>query len=538
MASFKPQTVALCLLAVAATSLSAPWPQVSRHATHRTRSVRRRDSVSAIQVEIFHPPSTYETFGTAGIDHPLSKRAEATLEESAISFVQSRRGIPVETITYHSGFDGQVASHAYVRQSLNNISFANAVANVAFNKDHKIVAFGSSFVNITNFHAPSPSPSIPLAKAISIAESTLNGAYNPDVHPSPTLSYLVISDGSVSLVHSMQIENEETGMWYNAYVDAHSGELRSVVDFVMQASYLGLPYSELVPAQGFQTIVNPMDNFSSPLGWHSDGNNSYTATTGNNALAFKTIQTMLTSQSSNGLNFIYPQDPTVSPSTQGNVDAARTNAFYLVNMVHDISYRYGFTETSFNFQVNNFGKGGKGSDEIQINVQSNAGINNADFATPPDGQFGKMRQFLWYYSSPERDGSLENDIVIHENTHGITNRMTGGGSATCLQTLEAGGLAEGWSDAMADWSSQISATVPDFAFGTYVVNSPAGMRTHPYSINSTINPLMYADIASLNEPHYIGEIWANTLHNVYVALVESYGFSKTAHTDPTGTEGN
>lgn len=51
--------------------------------------------------------------------------------------------------------------------------------------------------------------------------------------------------------------------------------------------------------------------------------------------------------------------------------------------------------------------------------------------------------YLWDYTSPERDGSLENDIITHENTHGMTNRLVGGGTAACLQTLEAGGLGEG-----------------------------------------------------------------------------------------------
>lgn len=31
-----------------------------------------------------------------------------------------------------------------------------------------------------------------------------------------------------------------------------------------------------------------------------------------------------------------------------------------------------------------------------------------------------------------RDGALENDIVAHENTHGTTNRMTGGGNSLNL----------------------------------------------------------------------------------------------------------
>lgn len=36
-------------------------------------------------------------------------------------------------------------------------------------------------------------------------------------------------------------------------------------------------------------------------------------------------------------------------------------------------------------------------------------------------------------------------------THGITNRLTGGGTGRCLQTTEAGGMGEGWSDALAEY---------------------------------------------------------------------------------------
>ncbi|KAF8952902.1 putative extracellular elastinolytic metallo proteinase precursor, partial [Flammula alnicola] len=35
-----------------------------------------------------------------------------------------------------------------------------------------------------------------------------------------------------------------------------------------------------------------------------------------------------------------------------------------------------------------------------------------------------------------------------------------------------------------------------------------------------------------------GEIWANMLYNVYAALVGVHGWSATARTNPTGTEGN
>ncbi len=50
--------------------------------------------------------------------------------------------------------------------------------------------------------------------------------------------------------------------------------------------------------------------------------------------------------------------------------------------------------------------------------------------------------------------------------------------------------------------------------------------------------LLKACFFSLNGLIGIGEIWANTLHNVYAALVAAYGWSSTAKTNPAGSEGN
>ena len=105
---------------------------------------------------------------------------------------------------------------------------------------------------------------------------------------------------------------------------------------------------------------------------------------------------------------------------------------------------------------------------------------------------------------PRRDGALENDIVIHEYTHGITNRMTGGGTGRCLQTTEAGGMGEGWSDAMAEyvcyhrflchiflmnsscsWTEQTS-NIRDYIMGQWVTNDSAGIRSRPYSTSSYV----------------------------------------------------
>lgn len=86
-----------------------------------------------------------QTFGS-GIDHPLRKRADATVGDAAVAFMESHLGVKVDNVNVRSTSEHSEAKHAYVQQKLNGLPVANAVANVAFNKDDRVVAFGSSFV--------------------------------------------------------------------------------------------------------------------------------------------------------------------------------------------------------------------------------------------------------------------------------------------------------------------------------------------------------------------------------------------------------
>ncbi|KAF8812181.1 hypothetical protein BYT27DRAFT_7087926, partial [Phlegmacium glaucopus] len=142
------------------------------------------------------------------------------------------------------------------------------------------------------------------------------------------------------------------------------------------------------------------------------------------------------------------------------------------------------------------------------------------------------------------DSSMDNGIIIHELTHGLTICMTGGGTTSTLSTSEARGLVEGWLDAMADWAYQTyeSAAIKDYAHTVYASGKEKGNHLHPYStskcmhneyptsslmiyiLHRVINPLRYWD--------------ANIFHNIHAALVDKYRFSKTAMTDPDSTEGN
>ncbi|GLB35467.1 putative peptidase M36 family protein [Lyophyllum shimeji] len=524
----------LLIAVYASPAHAAPWHHHARHSTHRVRHVGRE-----LEVKAFYPSSTYHTFGE-GIDQPVpqgytNSSTPLALDYSAIAFVQSQLGVDATQVGYRSGFTREDGDFAYVHQFHDGVPFANAVANIAW-KNGKVVAFGSSFVDMNSTSNIADSkPTLDVNSVIPTAEAALDGEFL-NSQP-PTVEYLVNEDGSVALTHVIQIQNDTAGTWYEAFVCAHTGKLLSVTNFVAHASYTVLPIHKETFPEGEETLINPQDTLASPFGWQStNGRTQSTTTSGNNVQAFvgKTFST----QTSAGQNFNVNYDATKDPKVASNRAAATNNAFYVINTVHDFTYRYGFTESAFNFQDNNFGKGGKGSDRVHISVQDSSGTNNANFATPPDGQNGKCRMYIWDYTTPKRDGTMENDIPVHEMTHGVTNRMTGGGTARCLQTTVAGGLGEGWSDAMADWVSQKSATVADFVLGQWVTNQPGGIRTYPYSTDPSVNPLKYSSAKGLTEVHRIGEVWANMLHNVYAALVADCGFSTTALTNPDTTEGN
>jgi hypothetical protein len=248
-----------------------------------------------------------------------------------------------------------------------------------------------------------------------------------------------------------------------------------------------------------------------------------TVTTGNNAEAYLDTNADNLPDANNGTNlsnghatsptqnFTFPFSTTVDPRTQQA--AVVTNLFYFNNVMHDFSYRLGFTETSGNFQTNNFGRGGTGNDSVRAEAQDGSGTNNANFATPPDGQRPRMQQFLFTAPAPDRDSSLDSDVVYHEYGHGISNRLIGNGS-TALQGTQSGAMGEGWGDY---WATTIN---NDGVMGEYVtVNATRGVRRAAYTVPAAAVHDSYADVCAGGcEVHNDGEVWAATLWDLRTQL--------------------
>jgi extracellular elastinolytic metalloproteinase len=172
-----------------------------------------------------------------------------------------------------------------------------------------------------------------------------------------------------------------------------------------------------------------------------------------------------------------------------------------------------------------------GNDMVILNTQDGSGTNNANFATPPDGQSGRMRMYIWDKSTPKRDSSFEAGVVIHEYTHGVSNRLTGGpANSNCLNALESGGMGEGWGDFMAT-AIRLKASdtrAKNYPMGAWINNSPAGIRAYPYSTSLTTNPHVYTDVNSLTKVHAIGTVWATMLYEVMWNLIDKYGKNDAA----------
>ncbi|EJT98263.1 hypothetical protein DACRYDRAFT_24721 [Dacryopinax primogenitus] len=373
----------------------------------------------------------------------------------------------------------------------------------------------------------------------------------------------------LNLVWHLTVPMEDNA--YEAFMSAtRANRLISVVDWVSDA-YVPIPkpgkeknpvynvwaWGVNDPSEGNRSLVSGYDKTASPAGWHAmpssaspysadkkpkvpeddeDPIMNFTTTWGNNVFAHENLdgrnEWEFNQRPDAGSEMIFDYNYLPAKNFTGTnpreyLNLSITQLFYTANMIHDIYYRYGFDEKSGNFQQFNFGKGGKGNDAVICNAQDGSGYNNANFMTPPDGQNGKMRMYVWNTAKPWRDGDLEAGIVIHEYSHGLSTRLTGGpANSGCLGWGEAGGMGEGWGDFYAT-TIRSTSTYQDYAMGSWAANRPQGIRNFIYSLNMTVNPSTYK---TLDEPgywgvHAIGEVWAQILWIVENRLIKVHGFN-------------
>ena len=134
--------------------------------------------------------------------------------------------------------------------------------------------------------------------------------------------------------------------------------------------------------RGLVTLT-AMDDFASPDGWITDGDNE---TRGNNVDAHldrndDNVADLPRPAGNPSRVFDFPLDLTAAPANYGQ--AATVQLFYWDNWMHDALYQFGFTEAAGNFQTDNFGRGGLGNDAVQADAQDGLSLNDGRHATTP-----------------------------------------------------------------------------------------------------------------------------------------------------------
>jgi hypothetical protein len=348
-----------------------------------------------------------------------------------------------------------------------------------------------------------------------------------------TISCNIVGDHSMH-VHSnaiVETENcEDSKVASKITVTALTHEESMVPTYEVFALPLRSPYSG-----GRTNVVNPANAVASPLGWHDDGSSTFTRTQGNNVRCYDDDDNTNSPSNVNdyaeggaGLVFQFPLQstngagqPVYSNGSQSE-DAAVSHLFYLSNIIHDIIFQFGMDEAGGAFQEDNFGNGGVGGDSVNAEAQDGLGTCNANFGTPADGGNPRMQM----YTCGNRDASFDNEVVIHEYAHGISNRLTGGpGASGCLGNQEQ--MGEGWSDYYGLMFTMTNTEAGDDArgMGNWLdgggING-GGIRTHPYSTDFSENPHTYGDINSEVAPHGVGSVWAMMIWEMTWEIMNKY----------------
>ncbi|MGH2730289.1 MAG: M36 family metallopeptidase [Actinomycetota bacterium] len=498
------------------------------------------------------------------------------------------------TDAYRSDHNG--VTHVYLGQQLHGLEVAGANMTVNITRHGNVLYVGSRFIRGLEASASgrvelgalqalgSAAAHLGLratediriiGQETGVERTTLMSDGGISISPIPArLVYQPVSPGRIRLAWDLEIEELSELHWWKVSVDATTGEILAVHDYVTNdnmaatkaavshrpraaqrvpafavrgrardgAAYRVYPLPLESPNDGRRKLIkNPADRRASPFGWHdTDGDRGpeFTTTRGNNVHAYtdylgvgNTALPLMDADGGEELIFDFPADHSQPPHLHR--EAAITNLFYWNNVIHDVFYRYGFDEAAGNFQVNNYDRGGRDADYVQAEAQDGGGVNNANFGTPPDGQRPRMQMYVWPNTGRRAvyDGDFDAGVIIHEYGHGISNRLTGGPrKADCLAGIQEQG-GEGWSDflAIALTARKGDRGADPRGLGTYVLGQESrkekGIRPTPYTTNMTLNPSTYDTIKTAAVPHGVGYVWASMLWEVYWNLVEKHGFN-------------
>jgi extracellular elastinolytic metalloproteinase len=361
------------------------------------------------------------------------------------------------------------------------------------------------------------------------------------------------------------ITSPASGDMYLHIVDAATGRVLYRRDLVQSDSGQVWEYYPGAPAGGAQVqqTLSGLANGSrtldgNPAHVYSDVNDDDAAQQTEEIKPTKKGQFSYPLQSFNSIGapcsatFICSWDFNTPNSWQANRAQNGVQVYYYLGKFHDhlAAAPIGFTRAAGNFEAVD-------GDAIQANSDDGANLanglpdslhtDNANMATPPDGIPPRMQMYLFRDPADNTDpflpsnGGDEADVIYHEFTHGLSNRLVVDalGNST-LGNIQAGSMGEAWSDWYAmDFLNNLgfqpdTAADGEVRIGQYVGLGQDLIRTQPMdcpvksksaachgTAGAGSGGYTYGDfghIRGVPEVHADGEIWGETLWDLRTAL--------------------
>ncbi|KAI8055355.1 Fungalysin metallopeptidase-domain-containing protein [Syncephalis plumigaleata] len=425
-------------------------------------------------------------------------------------------------------------AHVYFKQYIGGIEVTNGNIGVTVADSGLIIAYSDvSFKANKAKLAPWQFTFKELQEAqlalisLPVSPPPVNLAIEPQKRADKSASFVIKDPIVTRQVYIINEEYNAIPAWrVNVQVGPHpfiihvTADGKAVLTFAKReysASYSVVPlgYSDATSAKQLVKVVNPHDPKASPNGWHSLNGRPTQELQGSNAYVriIRDLEKGKTVTANSATDdYIYPFDP--NGSVQANEQAALSSVFYHVNIMHDINVNYGFTPSTGNFEsgTGTYPDGKPRNDRIEVTLQDPRSPDNAMFGTAEYGEPSQLRVGVSTGSGKAYDYSFDNDIIIHEITHGTTDRLVGGYTEDqCLKQKLGIGMSEGYSDFAALWTRFAKADEAkqvDLHFGTYTNSNPDKSK-NPLNA-SILNGLMYPEV------HDMGNLWGNILYQLPV----------------------
>ncbi|WP_375419029.1 M36 family metallopeptidase [uncultured Hymenobacter sp.] len=377
---------------------------------------------------------------------------ELAARPTPLGLSEQDRADPLVTDVYTDAHNG--VSHVYLRQRHRGLEVVGAELSLHFDRQGRLLHQSGSFVSRLAAAVPSTAPALTAGAAVSAAARPLGlmarnlravTAARPGAGANSAtfvtlrdealsraeipvqLILLRQDDGTVRLAWDLELAPPGTTHRWHSQVDATTGQVLRRTNRIIHervapragaattapasagatahrgaadgASYNVFAFPLEGPGFGPRTLLtNPADPLASPYGWHDTNGRDgaeHTITRGNNVYAYTgpEARPQYSPQGTASLRFDFPYDITRAPF--GNRDAAITNLFYLNNVMHDVTFQYGFNEASGNFQETNYTGQGRGRDAVLAVAEDPDDTDQAYFSPGYDGDSSSMHMFLW-----------------------------------------------------------------------------------------------------------------------------------------------